>query len=102
MRMAGASIAISVYGAIVAAGIRGVGTSIPGVEDIGSLTPLMMLALPEPSRIAVHTLYTEAFTPVFMAGSAIAAIGLIAAFMLKPVRLPSAVVAEKKPATTSE
>jgi EmrB/QacA subfamily drug resistance transporter len=102
MRMAGASIAISVYGAIVAAGIRGVGTSIPGVEDIGSLTPLMMLALPEPSRIAVHTLYTEAFTPVFLAGSAMALIGLIAALMLKPVRLPSALVAENKPAAASE
>ncbi|KGD85924.1 MDR family MFS transporter [Rhizobium sp. YS-1r] len=96
MRMAGASIAISIYGAIVAAGIRGVGTSIPGVEDIASLTPAMMLRLPEASRIAVHTLYTEAFVPVFMTGSAMALIGLLAACLLKPIRLPAAQVVEKK------
>ncbi len=97
MRMAGASIAISIYGAIVAAGIRDVGTSIPGVADIGSLTPTMMLALPEASRLAVHALYTHAFAPVFMTGSVIAIAGFIAGCMLKPVRLPPAREIEKKP-----
>jgi hypothetical protein len=104
MRMAGASIAISIYGAIIAAGIRDVGTSIPGVDDIGSLTPTMMLALPEASRLAVHALYTHAFTPVFMTGSFMAILGFIAACMLKPVRLPPAreIVKKPEPAAASE
>ncbi|MFB9951467.1 MDR family MFS transporter [Rhizobium puerariae] len=102
MRMAGASIAISIYGAIIAAGIRDVGTSIPGVGDIRSLTPNMMLELPEASRMAVHALYAGAFTPLFLTATAFAAAGLIAACLLKPVRLPPAQMAEKKPAAVSE
>lgn len=93
MRMAGASVAISIYGAIVAAGIRGI--SVPGVENVASLTPGMLGALPEASRTAVQHLYGQAFTPVFMTAGAIAIMGLVAACLLKPVRLPPARAIEK-------
>jgi EmrB/QacA subfamily drug resistance transporter len=102
MRMAGASIAISIYGALVASGIRAEGVSIPGVDNIVSLTPTMMAALPEASRTAVQHLYNGAFTPVFLAAAAIALTGLVAACFLKPIRLPPARIVEKQPVPVSE
>ena len=88
MRMGGASIAISIYGAIIGSQLAKVGVSIPGVADIEQLTPKMMAALPEASRQAVADAYSAAFTPLFMTSCAFALIGLIAAFLLKPVQLP--------------
>jgi len=90
MRMGGASIAISTYGAIVASGVRSPASPIPGVAEIGSLTPKMLAELPEASRQAVAGLYYHAFTPLFLTGAAIAVIGLVAALCLKPKRLPTA------------
>ncbi len=87
-RMGGASIAISIYGAIIGSQLAKVGVSIPGVADIEQLTPKMMAALPEASRQAVADAYSAAFTPLFMTSCAFALIGLIAAFLLKPVQLP--------------
>ncbi|WP_439872473.1 MDR family MFS transporter [Rhizobium leguminosarum] len=89
-RMGGASIAISIYGAIIASELGKVGVSIPGVADIEQLTPKMMAALPEASRQAVADTYAAAFSPLFMTSCAIALIGLAAAIMLKPVQLPRA------------
>jgi MFS family permease len=87
-RMGGASIAISIYGAIIGSQLAKVGVSIPGVTDIEQLTPKMMAALPEASRQAVADAYASAFTPLFMTSCAFALIGLIAALSLKPVQLP--------------
>jgi EmrB/QacA subfamily drug resistance transporter len=87
-RMGGASIAISIYGAIIAAQLGRVGVSIPGVANIKEMTPKMMAALPETARSAVADAYATAFSPLFMTASAIALLGLAAALMLKPVQLP--------------
>ncbi len=89
-RMGGASIAISIYGAIIGSQLSKIGQSIPGVADIKELTPKMMAALPEASRQAVADAYAAAFSPLFMTSCAIALIGLAAALMLKPVQLPRA------------
>ena len=94
-RMAGASVAISLYGAIVAAGLRGVEANIPGVAEIGSLTPQMLLDLPATARLAVQHVYAGAFTSVFTTAAIIAAAGLLAGLFLKPVRLPPAGHADK-------
>jgi EmrB/QacA subfamily drug resistance transporter len=95
MRMGGASIAISIYGAIVASALKGV-APIAGVADIGSLTPKMLAELPEASRSAVALVYYDAFMPLFLTASLIAAIALVAGLCLKPVRLPAANAPEKK------
>jgi hypothetical protein len=88
--MGGASIAISIYGAIIASQLSRIGVSIPGVTDIEQLTPKMLAALPEATRQAVADAYASAFSPLFMTSCAIALIGLAAAVMLKPVQLPRA------------
>ncbi|MNY39600.1 hypothetical protein D3C86_1742920 [compost metagenome] len=93
-RMGGAAIAISVYGAIVSSSLRGVAVDIPGVGKIEELTPKILSELPAASQAAVASLYSDAFTPLFFAAAATAAIGLAAALMLKPVRLPAAVQAK--------
>ncbi|NLS05766.1 MFS transporter [Rhizobium sp. P32RR-XVIII] len=87
-RMGGASIAISIYGAIIASQLSNAGQSIPGVANIKELTPKMLAALPEASRHAVADAYAAAFSPLFMTSCAIALIGLLAAVILKPVQLP--------------
>ena len=101
MRMGGASIAISTYGAIVGAGLKGTASPIPGIADIASLTPKMLAELPETSRQAVAALYYHAFTPLFITSAVIALVGLVAALCLKPKRLPvahSGAVPEKRAA----
>jgi EmrB/QacA subfamily drug resistance transporter len=95
MRMGGASIAISTYGAIVGSGVKGAASPIPGVADIGSLTPKMLAELPDASRQAVAALYYHAFTPLFLTSALITFIGLVAALCLKPKQLPSAQAASQ-------
>lgn len=99
-RMGGAAIAISIYGAIVSYNLKGMGGDIPGVGKIQELTPKMLAELPAASQSAVASLYAGAFTPLFYAAAATAAIGLIAALLLKNVKLPAAVV--DKPAAAVE
>jgi hypothetical protein len=100
-RMGGASIAISMYGAIVGSQLGRTGLSIPGVTDIEQLTPRMMAALPDTTRQAVAEAYSSAFTPLFMTSCAIALLGLLAALMLKSVQLPRTGEI-KQPATAAE
>ena len=99
-RMGGASIAISIYGAIVGTQLSKTGLSIPGVTDIEQLTPKMLAALPEQARQAVAEAYASAFTPLFAASCAIALIGLCAALLLKSTQLPRAV--EARPTASAE
>jgi EmrB/QacA subfamily drug resistance transporter len=101
-RMGGAAIAISVYGAIVTSSLKGVAVTIPGVGRIEELTPKMLSELPAASQAAVASLYSDAFTPLFFAAAATAAIGLAAALMLKPVRLPAAAQAAKPAESAGE
>ncbi|MBB5573775.1 MULTISPECIES: MDR family MFS transporter [Rhizobium] len=89
-RMGGASIAISIYGAIIAAKLSNIGLSIPGVANIEELTPKMMAALPEATRESVANAYASAFSPLFMTAAAICFLGLLTAIILKNVQLPSA------------
>ncbi|MDQ1197876.1 MDR family MFS transporter [Agrobacterium sp. SORGH_AS 787] len=93
-RMGGAALAISIYGAVISSSLKGTGADIPGVGRIQDLTPKMLAQLPAASQHAVADLYAAAFTPLFLVASATAVIGLIAAVMLKNVRLP---VATEKP-----
>ncbi|MEZ5801882.1 MAG: MDR family MFS transporter [Rhizobiaceae bacterium] len=86
-RMAGASIAISIYGAMLAAFVSGQGHSIPGVTSIEGLTPAELAALPEQVHALVAAVYTDAFRPVFLSMAGMIALGLLAALSLKNVRL---------------
>lgn len=87
-RMGGASIAISIYGAIIAAGLARGTTAIPGVADVEKLTPLVLSMLPEATRQLVAQSYTAAFMPLFLTAGGISLIALISAISLKAVRLP--------------
>ena len=87
-RMAGASIAISVYGATIAGGLSRGMPVIPGVADIETLTPTMLAALPEAARQLITEAYASAFQPLFLTAAGITLVTLIAALSLKAVRLP--------------
>ncbi|WP_113260083.1 MDR family MFS transporter [Agrobacterium cavarae] len=87
-RMGGAALAISIYGAVISSSLKGTGADIQGVGNIQELTPKMLAQLPAASRHAVADLYAAAFTPLFLVAAATAVIGLVAAVMLKNVRLP--------------
>ncbi|WP_377296065.1 MDR family MFS transporter [Rhizobium sp. SGZ-381] len=87
-RMGGAAIAISVYGAVIAAHMEGV--QVEGVSNPSAMTPDQLSALPQAARAAIATAYGQAFEPMFLTAAGFAAVGLIAALMLKPVRLPTA------------
>ena len=97
-RMGGASIAISIYGAIIAAKLGNIGVSISGVSDIEQLTPKMMAALPEATREAVANAYAGAFSPLFMTAAGICLIGLLTSLTLKNVQLPGAAKKFESPA----
>jgi len=85
-RMSGAAIAISIYGAIINAGLRDI--AIPGVDNLKELTPKALALLAPETRHLVALAYSHAFLPLFAAAAVSAGIGLMAALMLKPVRLP--------------
>ena len=87
-RMGGAALAISIYGAVISSSLKGTGAEIQGVGNIQELTPKMLAQLPAASQHAVADLYAAAFTPLFLVAAATAVIGLVAAVMLKNVRLP--------------
>jgi predicted MFS family arabinose efflux permease len=93
-RMGGASIAISIYGAVLAAFMRGA-TTVPGVGNIEEVTPATLATLPDSARAAVADIYAHAFGPVFATMSSLIAIGFVAAMFLPNVRLPQ-MIAKKK------
>lgn len=89
-RMSGAAVGISIYGAIVSYGVAHRPPQIEGVANPAALSPAEIATLPEAARQAVAVAYSHAFMPLFVACIAIAAIGLVAALLLKPVPLPVA------------
>jgi EmrB/QacA subfamily drug resistance transporter len=97
MRMGGASIAISLYGAIIGVGLKASAVPIPGLPDISALTPKLLASLPDASRQMVASVYHDAFSPLFLTATAITGIGLVAGLCLKPVRLPTAQVTVAAP-----
>ena len=88
-RMAGASIAISIYGAILSSVILAQEAGIPGVANIDQLTPADLAALPQTSQDVVAAVYAGAFHPVFLSMVGLIAIGLVAAISLKNTLLPT-------------
>ena len=93
-RMGGAAIAISIYGAILSQGLSAQLTAIPGVANVAELTPKMLAALPPETQHQIGTLYSQAFTPLYLTGAALLLIGLLAAIFMKPAPLPVARVQE--------
>lgn len=101
-RMAGAAIAISMYGAIVAAQLSGPAAVIPGVANIETLTPEMLAKLPEATRLLVAEAYTNAFDPLFLTAAFTCLLGLICALSLKNVQLPKAELPSAKVSPPAE
>ncbi|WP_252729535.1 MDR family MFS transporter [Pacificibacter marinus] len=87
-RMAGASLAISTYGAVLSARLMAGGDGVVGVPDPSSLSPEALAGLPEASRIAVSILFSDAFTWLYMVAAGVSMIGLTAAIMLRPTTMP--------------
>lgn len=87
-RMGGASLAISIYGAVLSSSIVG-GVAIPGVKNIEELTPAAMAALSPEARAAVSAVYSHAFSPVFLTMSLMIGCSFVAALFLKNVQLPT-------------
>tara|TARA_R110002020_G_scaffold16307_21_gene57739 strand:- start:427 stop:1986 length:1560 start_codon:yes stop_codon:yes gene_type:complete len=87
-RMGGASIGISIYGAILAAGVARSTIAVPGISDIEKLAPAAVAALPEETRQLIAQVYQQACEPLFMTAALISFLGLIAALCLKNVQLP--------------
>lgn len=88
-RMAGASIAISIYGAVLSGSMAAHIHAISGVESIERLTPAELALLPDKTRALVAAVYTSAFHSVFLTMAGIIGIGLVAALLLRNIRLPA-------------
>lgn len=82
-RMGGASIGISLYGALVSLVVTQSVLPIPGVEHLENLTPADMAALSESSRHLVNEVYLSALQPVFYVAAAIGFLGCLAAICLQ-------------------
>ncbi|MDO6614435.1 MULTISPECIES: MDR family MFS transporter [Pacificibacter] len=87
-RMAGASLAISTYGAVLSARLMAGGDGVIGVPDPSSLSPEALADLPDTSRIAVSILFSNAFTWLYMVAAGLSMIGLTAAILLRPTTMP--------------
>ena len=87
-RMGGAAIAISIYGAIISAGLANRTLALPGGADFKELTPSMLASLPPDLQHAVASIYSDAFDPMFLAAALLVALALIAAILLPNIRLP--------------
>lgn len=84
-RMAGASLAISIYGAILSD--RLLRATVEGAGALAEMTPERMAALAPPLREAVAAAFRDAFGWVYLAAVGMAGVGLLAAAMLRPVLL---------------
>ncbi|MTH76836.1 MFS transporter [Paracoccus aestuariivivens] len=84
-RMGGAALAISVYGAILSD--RMMHATISGAGSIAQMSPDRMAALPAAAQEAVAAAYRNAFDWVYLSAMVFAAIGFLAAAMLRPVLL---------------
>lgn len=87
-RMAGASLAISTYGAVLSARLMAGADGVIGVPDPSSLSPEALADLPDTSRIAVSILFSNAFTWLYMVAAGLSMIGLTAAILLRPTTMP--------------
>ncbi|WP_051559322.1 MDR family MFS transporter [Allorhizobium undicola] len=97
-RMGGASIAISIYGAVLGSSMGHGAADIPGVGNIEELTPSALAALSPESHAFVAETYAHAFGPVFVSMSVIIGCGMLAAFCLRNVQLPRGHGGQAEPA----
>lgn len=86
-RIGGASIGISIYGAIVSHGIGNFHGTIPGVENFAKLTPAQIATLPVDAQNQISHLYAAACHPLFLVAAFLGFIGFVAALCLKNVQL---------------
>ncbi|MGD9919462.1 MAG: MDR family MFS transporter [Paenirhodobacter sp.] len=84
-RIAGASLAMSVYGAILSGMLAKV--QIPGLGTLADAAPSAVNALPEAAREAARQAVGHAYHALYLSAAVIAVIGLVAALALRPVRL---------------
>lgn len=84
-RMGGASLAISIYGAILSD--RLMHATVQGAGKLAEMTPERMAALAPSVREAVSATFRDAFSWVYLAAVGVAAVGLLAAAALRPVLL---------------
>ncbi len=87
-RMGGASLAISIYGALLAAQLGA--HALPGLGAAAELPREQIAALPPALRDAAAGAFNDAFTWVYTAAVVLVLIGLAAALALKPVELAPA------------
>ena len=99
-RMAGASLAISIYGAVL--NNRLAAAAVSGVGPMAGMTPERMDALSAPLHEAVAAAFRDAFAWVYLSAVMIAAVGFVAALLLRPVVLAPAKVAEPKASVRAE
>jgi hypothetical protein len=88
-RMAGASVAISIYGAVLSAMMAREKGLLPEGLDVETLTPAELAALPQATQTLIAQVYDTAFQPVFLTMAGIVAIGFVASLALRNVLLPS-------------
>lgn len=99
-RMAGASLAISVYGAMLNGWLSQ--ARIAGAGSLAEMTPDKMAALSPAAHEAVAAAFRGAFTAVYLSAVVIAAVGFVAALLLRPVLLAPNRVAVPKDSVRAE
>ena len=93
-RMGGAAIAISIYGAIIGSYLGNLTLDLPGVASLAELTPKLLATLPPDVQHEIGMIYAGAFSTLFSTAAFLCVIGLVAALLLKNVRLPPAIAAK--------
>lgn len=88
-RIGGASIGISIYGAIVSFMINRFDGSIPGVGSIEGLTPEQLTRLSADAQSQIGQIYIDACHPMFLTSAFLGFIGFLAALSLKNIQLGS-------------
>ncbi|WP_417694084.1 MDR family MFS transporter [Roseibium sp.] len=88
-RIGGASIGISIYGAIVSYMISHAPQTVPGVGEIETLTPSEIVKLPVDVQHAINDIYLMACNPVLLTAAGIGLTGCVAALFLENRRLGS-------------
>lgn len=90
-RMGGASVGISIYGAILSAGVSAAAAAatLPAGINVTKLEPAVVATLSPEVRATIAGVYASASFPLFLTAAGVAATGLLAALMLKNVQLPT-------------
>ncbi|WP_432543758.1 MFS transporter [Kineococcus sp. SYSU DK002] len=85
VRQIGVSVTTAVIGGVVGFGVAAL---LPAGLDVSGLTPQVAAAAPAAVQAQIASAYVEVFSPVFLALAVTYALGLVAALLLPPGRLP--------------